>query len=48
MAMNYYSSNKVEGVTFQKLNIYNKVVLLLNDLFKKMAAFMNQYYEYGT
>ena len=31
-----------------KLNIYNNVLCLLNDLVQKMAAFINQYYEYGT
>ena len=32
----------------QKLNIYNTCLFLLNDLDKKMAAFINQYYEHGT
>ena len=32
----------------QKLNIYNNGLFLLNDLVRKMAAFINKYYEYGT
>ena len=32
----------------QKFIIYNKVVLLLNNLVGKMAALINQYYEYCT
>ena len=43
-----YGSDTVESIMLLKLIIYNNVLFLLDDLVGKIAALINQYYEYGT